>query len=194
MSSAAELHLRNLAVAKLRLLMPDARVVHELNVEVGACRVDIAAISPDRLVFVEIKSRKDTLDRLPKQVAIFAPACHRLIVCYASERWDVSTIYSASDYQAQVWPEDRPEWWSVRDTFKPPNTSAMLNLLWRNELHAEAVRANLQPKARASRQPLMAMLWEHLTGREIVSAVCRQLRSRHFAKADAPVFEQAEAA
>lgn len=194
MASAAEQHLRGLAVDQLRVLMPEARIVHELNVEVGTCRVDLAAIAPDRLVLVEVKSRKDTLDRLPKQAAIFAPACHRLIIVYASERWSVSTMYGASDYLAEVWPEDRREWWSIRDSFKPPNTSAMLNLLWRDELHSEAVRANLQPTRRASRQPLMAMLWEHLTGREIVAAVCRQLRARHFAVGDAPVFETAEAA
>lgn len=190
MSSVAEKYLRDLAVGRLRALMPEARIVHEMNVEVGMCRVDLAAIAPDRLVLVEIKSRKDKLDRLRKQAATFAPACHRLIVCYASERWDVSTIYKESDYAAQIWPDDRREWWSIRDTFKPPNTSAMLNLLWRNELHDEAVRASLQPKARAPRQALMSALWEHLTGREVVAAVCRQLRGRHFACGDAPIVEQ----
>lgn len=184
MASEAERYLRGMAVDRLRLLMPGARIVHELNVEVGTCRVDLAAVAPDQLVFVEIKSRKDKLDRLAKQAAIFAPACHRLVVCYASERWDVSTIYNASDYLAEVWPQDRPEWWSLRDTFKPPNTSAMLNLLWREELYDEAVRANLQPTKRVSRQPLMAMLWQHLTGRQVVAAVCRQLRGRHFPAAD----------
>jgi hypothetical protein len=187
MASEAERYLRGMAVDRLRALMPEARIVHELNVEVGTCRVDLAAVAPDRLVFVEVKSRKDKLDRLAKQAAIFAPACHRLVVCYASERWDVSTIYSASDYLAEVWPQDRQEWWSLRDTFKPPNTSAMPNLLWRDELHDEAVRASLQPTKRAPRQPLMAMLWEHLTGRQVVAAVCRQLRARHFPAADPPV-------
>lgn len=189
MASEAERHLRSMAVDRLRVLMPTARIVHELNVEVGTCRVDIAAVAPDQLVLVEIKSRKDKLDRLGKQCAIFAPACHRLVVCYASERWDVSTIYQASDYTAEVWPQDRPEWWSLRGTFKPPNTSAMLNLLWREELYAEAVRHNLQPAKRASRSPLMTTMWECLTGREIVAAVCRQLRARHFAVADPAVAE-----
>jgi hypothetical protein len=194
-ASEAERYLRGLAVERLRVLMPEARIVHELNVETGQCRVDLAAIAPARLVFVEIKSRKDTLDRLPEQVRVFAPACHRLIVAYASERWSVSTIYKASDYRAEVWAEDQRERWTIsgRETFQPPNTSAMLNLLWREELYWEAVRARLQPAKRESRSPLMRRLWETLSGREVVAAVCRQLRARHFAEADPPVMEPSNA-
>lgn len=185
MASEAERWLRGLAVERVRELMPDARVVHELNVETGSCRVDLAAVAPDRLVMLEIKSRKDKLDRLPEQARIFAPACHRLVVVYASERWDVGTIYKASDYRAEVWPEDRREWWNIsRDSFKLPNTSAMLNLLWREELFWEADRHNLQPHKRANRSDLMRSMWRYLTGQQIVEAVCRQLRSRTFAEAD----------
>lgn len=189
MASEAERYLRGLAVARLRVIMPDARIVHELNVETGTRRVDLAAVAPDQLVFVEIKSRKDTLDRLPDQVRTFAPACHRLVVAYASERWDVSTIYKASDYQCDVWPENNILKATIHQKFKPPNTSAMLNLLWRDELWAEASRAGLQPAKRESRSPLMHRMWDSMTGREIVAAVCRQLRGRRFAEADPEIFE-----
>jgi hypothetical protein len=187
MASEAERHLRGLAVNRLRLLMPEARIVHELNVETGKCRVDLAAVAPDRLVFVEVKSRKDTLDRLPEQVRTFAPACHRLVVCYASEKWSVSTIYGASDYAADVWPEDSFMRWTLGESFRPPDTSAMLNLLWREELFDEACRAGLQPHKRESRSPLMHRLWRYQTGYQVVEAVCRQLRWRHFPAADPPV-------
>jgi hypothetical protein len=171
--------------------MPRARVIHELNVETGRCRVDLAAIDTDRLVLVEIKSRKDKLDRLKEQCRIFAPACHRLAVCYASERWTYETIRSHSGYGIDVWPEDQPSWWTFRDGFTPPNTSAMLNLLWRDELHAEATRAGFQPRTRDSRSPLMATLWRGLTGAEVVAAVCRQLRARRFAEGDPPLTDAA---
>jgi len=188
MASEAERHLRNLAVERLRQLMPDARIVHELNVETGKCRVDLAAVAPDRLVFVEIKSRKDTLDRLPEQCRVFKPTCHRLAVVYASERWDVETIYRATNYGCDIWPDNGSRW-ELSNSFHPPNTSAMLNLLWRDELWHEATRAGFQPHKRDSRSPLMHRLWNGLTGTEIVSAVCRQLRARSFAEADAPIFE-----
>lgn len=187
MASEAERYLRRLAVDRLRHLMPEARIVHELNVETGKCRVDLAAVAPDRLVFVEIKSRKDTLDRLPEQARTFAPACHRLVVVYASEKWSVSTIYNATDYRADVWPEDGIRSWALHETFQPPSTSAMLNLLWRDELWHEATRAGFQPHKRESRSPLMHRLWNGLTGAEVVVAVCRQLRGRHFPVADPPV-------
>jgi hypothetical protein len=188
-ASEAERYLRSLAANRLRTLMPDARIVHELNVNTGECRVDLAAVGPDRLVFCEIKSRKDTLDRLPDQCRVFKPACHRLVICYASERWDVGTIYRASDYGCEVWPEDGASRWTLRhSSFYPPNTSAMLNLLWRDELWLEAGRANLQPSKRESRSPLMHRMWHSMTGREIVEAVCRQLRSRTFAEADPAVW------
>lgn len=167
--------------------MPDARIVHELNVDVGACRVDLVAVAPDRLAFVEIKSRKDKLDRLREQVRRFAPVCHGLAVLYSSERWSYEAVSAATDYRCDHWPEDRPEWWTFRPRFAPPHTGAMLNLLWREELFDEARRAGFQPHARVSRSPLMRTLWEGLTGREVVAAVCRQLRARNFAKADAPI-------
>lgn len=192
--SAAERYLRDLAVARLRVLMPDARIVHELNVETGKCRVDLAAVAPDRLVFVEIKSRKDTLDRLPNQCRVFKPACHRLVVAYASERWDVGAIYRATNYGCDVWPEDGAARWDLGSCFHPPNTSAMLNLLWRDELWHEATRAGLQPHKRDSRSPLMNRLWNGLTGAEVVAAVCRQLRGRPMAEGDPPIAEQAQAA
>lgn len=187
MASEAERYLRGLAVTRLRQLMPEARIVHELNVETGTCRVDIAAVAPDRLVFVEVKSRKDTLDRLPEQCRIFIPACHRLAVCYASERWDVSTIYSRTDYRADVWPQDRAGQWKLGEGHHPPNTSAMLNLLWRDELWHESVRAGHQPRSKATRSDLMRVLWRGLTGDQLVEAVCRQLRARPFVEADPAV-------
>jgi hypothetical protein len=189
MASEAERYLRGLAVDRLRQLMPDARIVHELNVETGQCRVDLAAVAPDQLVFVEVKSRKDKLDRLPEQTRVFSPACHRLVVLYSEERWDVGAVYRASDYRAEVWSDAHPpaRWTLGHPTFRPPDTAAMLNLLWREELWHEAARAGYQPHKRESRSPLMHRLWNGLTGAEVVAAVCRQLRGRHFAVADPPV-------
>jgi hypothetical protein len=176
-----------MAVSRLRLLRPNARIVHELNVNTGQCRVDIAAVDVDWLGFVEVKSRKDKLDRLQEQVRVFAPACHRLAVIYASERWSYDVMRQHVDYGCDLWPEDRPAWHTFGTRHEPPNTAVMLNLLWAEELRDEARRAGFQPSKKASRSPLMHMLWEGLTGREVVAAVCRQLRARPFAEADPAV-------
>lgn len=194
MASAAERHLRELAVARLRLLAPGARIVHELNVETGQCRVDLAAVQQNRLLFVEIKSRKDKLDRLREQCRVFRPACHGLAVCYASEKWSYSAVSKETGGGCNLWPENEPHFWTFWPRHVPPNTSAFLNLLWRDELHAEAEMAGMQPKRATPRGPLMNMLWSRLTGEEVVAAVCRQLRLRPFAEADAPISSLTEAA
>lgn len=183
MASDAERYLRGLAVDRLRVLMPTARIIHELNVGTGKCRIDLAAVARDRIAFVEIKSRKDTLDRLTEQVRVCRPVCHDMAVCYASERWDYGTV-SRQASGCQIWPEGDQPRWSFWDCYEPPHSGAMLNLLWAEELRAEAERAGLQPSRRDSRSPLMKRLWLSLTGQQLVEAVCRQLRGREFAEAD----------
>lgn len=189
MASEAERHLRGLAVARLRSILPGARIVHELNVETGRCRVDLAAIGTSALYLVEIKSRKDKLDRLPEQVRTFAPACTGLAVLYSAERWDWNAMRSAGvGWEAQLWADDKPQYWEFRNNpYCPPNASAMLNLLWRDELFDASVRAGFQPHKRDSRSPMMNRLWAGLTGKELVEAVCFQLRRRPFAEGDPPI-------
>lgn len=183
MASDAERYLRGLAVDRLRELMPGARIIHELNVGLGQCRVDLAAITAERTAFVEIKSRKDKLDRLTEQVRVCRPAAHYMAVCYASERWTYSQV-SGLARGCQIWPEDSPRSWTFWERYEPIDSGAMLNLLWAEELRAEAERAGLQPSRRESRSPLMQRLWLSLTGQQLVEAVCRQLRGREFAEAD----------
>lgn len=196
MASDAERYLRGLAVDRLRALLPDARIIHELNVDIGQCRVDLAAVTENRIVFVEIKSRKDKLDRLKEQVRRFTPCCHALAVCYASERWNWSAISAAGGYGFDHWPEDKASGWTIDHwrPNKPPSTNALLELLWQAELEAEAFRAGIASRKRIPRDGLKRALWENLTGLQVVAAVCRQLRQRSFAEADAPVVEQARAA
>jgi hypothetical protein len=191
MASEAERYLRNLAVERLRVLMPDARIIHELNVDIGQCRVDLAAVTESRIVFVEIKSRKDKLDRLKEQVRRFGPCCHALAVCYSSEKWNWSSISAAGGYGFDHWPCDKASAWTIDHWHRnrPPSTNALLELLWQAELEAEAFRAGLVSRKRIPRDSLKRALWENLTGLQVVEAVCRQLRRRPFAEADAAITE-----
>jgi hypothetical protein len=188
---ASEAERFNLAVARLRVLMPDARIIHELNVDNGQCRVDLAAVAKSRIVFVEIKSRKDKLDRLKEQVRRFEPCCHALVVCYSSEKWNWSSVSAAGGYGFDHWPCDKASAWTIDHLQRsiPPSTNALLELLWQAELEAEAFRAGVASRKRTPRAELKRALWENLTGLQIVEAVCRQLRLRPFAAADAPISE-----
>lgn len=81
MSSDAERELRDAVVARLRILLPRARIVHELNIAgQSSSRIDVAAVGPDYLVGVEIKSERDTLKRLADQWDAFGRVCDVVIV------------------------------------------------------------------------------------------------------------------
>lgn len=67
--SDCEERIRSAVVDSLRRTMPTARIIHELMLRQGVGpRLDVAAVTPDRIVLVEIKSEKDVLKRLSAQV------------------------------------------------------------------------------------------------------------------------------
>jgi hypothetical protein len=84
MASDAEARIRSKAEALLRELYPQARIVHEFAV--GGVRLDLAAITEDRLILVEIKSELDTLDRLANQLRFACRIGGEVWVVYA-RRW-----------------------------------------------------------------------------------------------------------
>lgn len=84
--SSAEVEIRDAVVARFRELWPDARIIHEMNVEHGNSRADVVAVQPNRLWIAEIKSERDKLDRLAGQVADFGPCCHGMLIA-AHEKW-----------------------------------------------------------------------------------------------------------
>jgi hypothetical protein len=66
--SEAEERIRAKVEAEFRRRWPDARIVHELVLNQGGVRIDLAAITEDALIVAEIKSERDTLTRLAGQV------------------------------------------------------------------------------------------------------------------------------
>ncbi|QBQ49073.1 hypothetical protein [Brevundimonas naejangsanensis] len=68
--SEAEERIRTKVAAELRRRYPEARIVHELVLSTGVSRLDVAAVMPEALIVAEIKSERDTLSRLPAQIAM----------------------------------------------------------------------------------------------------------------------------
>jgi hypothetical protein len=66
--SEAEERIRAKVEAEFRRRWPDARIVHELVLNQGGVRIDLAAITEDALIVAEIKSERDVLKRLAGQV------------------------------------------------------------------------------------------------------------------------------
>lgn len=213
MASDAEEALRALAVADLRRIYPDGRIIHELNLEQGGVRLDLACVTEDRLILGEVKSDLDTLDRLPRQVkaAIRCGCDVRLFVgekhwreverrrrggFYADPEamrgWTPHPLGSIAGLRLcgiyrpgpegllQVARPDSPGTW--------PDPRRMLEMLWAAELRrilSDTFGVSIRRKM--TRGQMIREIPEHLSGREVRRAVCRQLRGRPFARADDPV-------
>ncbi|MEZ8054588.1 sce7726 family protein [Vibrio tasmaniensis 1F-187] len=88
---------------------PDTLVVDELGICLGACRVDIAVVNGS-LHGYELKSSKDTLDRLPSQVQ------------YYSAVMDKVTLVVAENHFLEA-KKIVPEWWGLKIVSEGKNGS-----------------------------------------------------------------------
>ncbi|CUX20083.1 MULTISPECIES: hypothetical protein [Agrobacterium tumefaciens complex] len=75
-----------------------------------------------------------------------------------------------------------------------PRATSMLEMLWAAELQAECRRHLISCSQRSTRAVMIRDLAWNLSGKEVTHAVCRQLRQRAFAEADAPIYPDQPAA
>lgn len=183
--SEAEERIRGKAEAALRLALPEARIIHELVLRQGGVRIDLAAVTPDRLVCVEIKSERDVLKRLPEQVKAMRLVADAWFVCCATKH--LEEVRKIAGW-ANAMPEtqlDAPGYQMrdlTRDMLKGLcNAPARLEMLWANELHRVA------GLGKGTRGFCVRAASDSRTGSEIRRAVCAELRARHFPRADAPI-------
>lgn len=207
--SASERAIRDAVASHIRRELPKARIIHELVC--GGSRADLAAVDHQRVLLFEVKSEKDVLARLPTQMRDFVGVGHG-VVLVAHERWFDRTPYNngaprlawehESDWRCNVWayPEAtadehrRYQWRLPTFSMTQPRAALLLGLLWKSELLEEAARHRIAVTSRSRCPDIIDLMAWLMTGREIAQAVCRQLRARSFPEADAPIFEQAEAA
>lgn len=78
---------------------PDTQVVEEMGVWSGTVRIDVAVLNGE-LCGYEIKSDRDTLDRLPYQVEIYSKVFDRLTLVVGSKH---------AEKAAQI----VPKWWGI---------------------------------------------------------------------------------
>jgi hypothetical protein len=203
--SSAEAEIRDAGVAKLRRLYPQARIIHELNCAgSGSNRIDVAAVAPDQIIAVEIKSAKDKLDRLTSQVSAFERCCHEvLIVAHTKffakaepfEGLELSWPDRRNHHRSKVWMYPEPErdapyptsnyvWRAPEQSLYQPHAYAMLEMLWAEELRWLCGAHRIGAGKRPTCATMAAMLAYHLTGKEIAEGVCEMLRWRNFTEAD----------
>lgn len=161
---------------------PSARIVDEMSVLTGECRIDVALIN-GRLEGFEIKSEGDSLARLPRQVLAYGQVFDRLtMVC--SER-HLNAAFAAL-----------PEWWGievaerrgsltriVRKRAARANPAvdprAIAQLLWRSETLAALEELDAIHGLRSKpRRALWSALAEAAPRHELRAMVRETLRAR----------------
>lgn len=187
--SSEELAMREAVAAWGRARWPSARVVHELVCR--ECRIDMAFISANHLAGIEIKSSKDKLDRLEKQLFTFTRYLPEVWLAI-EPKWGEDAPYGSPRLTVDL-ATNKIEVWG--QWYKPDRsiTAQMLHLLWRDELAAIAGRKRIDQSKRATIGFLLPLLARKLTGDEIVEEVCRELRGRaaFAAESDPPIWDEA---
>ncbi|MBY3151048.1 hypothetical protein HFO56_01310 [Rhizobium laguerreae] len=215
MASASEKVIREAVVARCREHWPEGRIIHELAI--GGCRADLAVVTKTHVFAFEIKSDRDTLSRLASQFNVFHGCTHGCFVV-AHERWFEQFTYNngspgfrpgelLNEYDHRAlglwafpesphgdWQTERYRWRKPGrdyrfDQYSQPRAASLLGILLREELVLEARRHGVPFKSRWPVTPIISAMAYGMTGREVSEAVCRQLRARTFAAADAPIFE-----
>lgn len=199
--SVAEERIRAKAEAAMRLRWPEARIIHELQLEQGVCRIDLAAVTPDLLVVAEIKSERDVLKRLEKQLCRAVEVADEVWLCVAEKHepalHDLRSWSSADNpalrralRRTRVLVERADgglhvDSWSLPSRLSdlPADPRARFDLLWAGEMTAV-----LRPYGGggSTRGNMVRQAVESLTGAQIRRAVCDQLLSRGFPRADEP--------
>lgn len=161
---------------------PNVRIVDEMSVLTGECRIDVALIN-GRLEGFEIKSESDSLTRLPRQAVAYGQVFDRLTVICAERHLEQALILL-------------PQWWGVEAAERrgagtrivrkraaranpAVEPQAVAQLLWRSEalaaLEARDAARGLRSKPRRT---LWSALAETMPRRELGALVRDTLRAR----------------
>lgn len=104
--SEAEAEIRNEVVSRLRTLLPSCRIIHEINASSFGNRIDVLAVTEDRIAAVEIKSVKDTLKRLTDQIGAMRGVAHHTISAL-HEKFLIKDGEASPDWRNTAHIEDR---------------------------------------------------------------------------------------
>lgn len=221
--SSDEGDIRQAVVARLREARPGGRIIHEINVSTfGAVRMDLICVSEAEIIAVEIKSKKDKLDRLAKQVEAMRQCSHHVVAALhekhlteqLTNEWAAHEIRGDQFYLrrepddasgAAVWAYPlrrrmlRPDghdglaaWGVPKQPFEVSLPSASLDLLWRDELQWLCGKLRV-PASRGSRMnDMAAALRWRCNGAELTRGICAALRLRECVEADPVMLETAK--
>lgn len=167
------LHAKRLRRVKAQ---PDTLVIDELGLAHAKSRIDVAVIN-GCIHGYEIKSARDTLDRLATQIEIYRRTLQKLTIVAAPKH--VSHIMSHTPEWCGViaavqGPRKGIRFSVVRNATANPDVDPvmMAHLLWRDEVLSLLDQAGYaRNELRRPRKQLYEMLCEAMTVREITAAI-----------------------
>lgn len=123
----------------------DAVIVDELKVSRGSSRMDIAVIN-GRIEGYEIKSDRDTLDRLSKQASLFGLVADRMTLVVGEKHIQKATMIV-------------PDWWSIMSPSLSDEGSLALRVVRRGRINQGRDKKALAEAM--ERDELVALLARH---------------------------------
>lgn len=170
---------------------PDTLVIDELGLAHAKSRIDVAVINGS-IHGYEIKSAKDTLDRLGTQIDIYRQTLQKLTVV-AAPRHIRRVLAGAPDWcgviEAERGPRGGIRFGVIRNACANPDIDPVMvaHLLWRSEVMDLLLQLGYAPKElRHPRKQLYEMLGEALTLREITASI-RTFMAQRQAWRDRPI-------
>jgi len=159
----------------------DTAIIDELSLCQGNARVDVAVVNGSFSGY-EIKSDRDTLARLPNQLAAYE-------LCF-----DTMTMVVGRKHVAKC-RETLPTWWGIWEAVPTPdgvkfscwrepiaNTKItperVVQLLWKSELREALQGIGITTPAKASRRELWATLIAAVSQTELFRIVRNRIRAR----------------
>lgn len=180
----SDIEIREALIKKLNMQNKnhDYRLLNELCVCDGEARVDIAVIN-GKFCGYEIKSDKDTLDRLPKQIESY------------NKIFDNMTIIVGIKYEKKII-ASIPEWWGIKVAYKNKfkgisfknirrckvnkdvDAMTVLELLWKEELLLLLKNKGLRGLSNKNRRKLRDIAVENIPLKEIKDYTKKVLKTR----------------
>lgn len=175
----------------------DSLILHELGLCEGEGRADIGVVN-GKLTGYEIKSDKDTLDRLPGQTHTYNRCFDRIVLVVTAKHLDEAI-------------QQVPDWWGIwlatilkngnvalqrrRAAKANPavDVNAVIQLLWRDEALQLCKRYGIsEGLGRKTRRELWSALSAELPKRALLSEVRATLKARGDWRAAPPLFRRGE--
>lgn|SRR5208283_439891 len=160
---------------------PDTAIIDELSLCQGNARVDVAVVNGSFSGY-EIKSDRDTLARLPNQLATYE-------LCF-----DAMTIVVGLRHVEECI-ENLPHWWGIWEAVATKDgvkfaclreatanskiaPGRVVQLLWKSEVRQALQEIGVKPPLKSSRRELWAMLVDALPLQELCHVVRSHIRAR----------------